>query len=287
MPIDYITALNQLRNLPGTAFQPSKVTTGYGAGEDLDPSAALLALQNQRKTELERNIPLGGMSPAAPADLSDVQSDIAKNPLTQQRAGIDQYLAAKQKANLQGFAEPAEQAAFGQQLEKQKISSPLDVEKLKGMLGLQTEQERIRGVIESARLREQGYADRTAAQRAKVLADNTARIQVAAMHNPALSGSVARLVTEIGRVKEGIDRGKLKADDPNVISHLDELERQMKQFSGPQTGAPTTPQPGVGGGVDPEVQQLLGDPNVKAGTHKLSDGSTWFKGADGKISKVQ
>jgi hypothetical protein len=283
MPNPYFQPIDALRSLAGSGFTPSKVTTGYGAGEELDPSAALLALQDQRKTELERNIPLGGMSPAAPADLSDVQSDIAKNPLTQQRAGIDQYLAAKQKANLQGFAEPAEQAAFGQQLEKQKISSPLDVEKLKGMLGLQTEQERTRGVIESARLREQGYADRTAAQRAKVLADNTARIQVAAMHNPALSGSVARLVTEIGRVKEGIDRGKLEADDPNVMSHLNELERQMNQFLAPGAGVP---QPGVGG-IDPEVQSLLGAPNVTPGTHKLSDGSTWFKGADGKISKVQ
>jgi hypothetical protein len=45
-------------------------------------------------------------------------------------------------------------------------------------------------------------------------------------------------------------------------------------------------QPGVGG-IDPEVQSLLGAPNVTPGTHKLSDGSTWFKGADGKISKVQ
>lgn len=88
--------LNQgfTRTLPGSAFTPSQID---------DPAAQLYALQDQRKGELIRNIMSGGAGPAGPANLQDIQEDIARSPITQQRADVDTINKANLAAMLGGF----------------------------------------------------------------------------------------------------------------------------------------------------------------------------------------
>src|SRR6266853_1247024 len=125
MPINYLQPINSLKNLPGSAFTPSNV----GLGDDNpDPSTQLLALQDQRKSELLRNQAMNGlsgvmsggqpkltsgfMSGGNAADLQDVSKDIESNPITTQGADVQDFLGKLRNSNLLGFRSPQEQAAY-------------------------------------------------------------------------------------------------------------------------------------------------------------------------------
>ena len=73
MPINYMTPLDSLRKLAGTGFGESDIHDPTGA-------AQLMALQDQRASELRQNIATGGAGAAGGANLSELQGDIASNP---------------------------------------------------------------------------------------------------------------------------------------------------------------------------------------------------------------
>src|ERR1700693_5847581 len=96
--------------LPGSRFQPSAVQGRFSNPLDEnatvfppDTDAALAALQDQRMTELQRNIASGGAGPVGPINLADLRGDIQKNPLTQQREDVATSDAANRAAMMQGF----------------------------------------------------------------------------------------------------------------------------------------------------------------------------------------
>lgn len=125
MPINYLQPLNSLKNLPGSAFTPSSV--GLGA-DNPDTSAQLLALQDQRKSELEHNQAMQGLSGAMSggqpkltsgfssggnqADLADLTKDIETNPITTQGNDVQDYLGKLRTSNLLGFPTPQAQATY-------------------------------------------------------------------------------------------------------------------------------------------------------------------------------
>jgi uncharacterized protein YjgD (DUF1641 family) len=77
--------------------------------------------------------------------------------------------------------------------------------------------------------------------------------------------------------------GALEGARKNAESVMDNAER--KRFGGrmrQRSFRNATPEPDA---IPGDVKTLLLDPNVAAGTHTLSDGSTWIKNADGSITR--
>jgi len=160
MPANYFQPLDSLRSLPGSGFRPTQVKTGYGAGDEDSPEAALMALQDQRRSELLANAGKG-LAMAAPQNtLSELNSDIQSNPLTQQGADVKDYLGKTREANLSGFGSPQEAAGYEQRLSEEKLRQPMEVEKLKGQFGLQGQELQNKGALEVEQERTRGYGAR-------------------------------------------------------------------------------------------------------------------------------
>src|SRR6267154_4697052 len=155
MPYPYVPALDGLRKL-GSGFTPSEID---------DPSAQLLALQDQRRAEMADNLDNQGYSfspttgklasgfstRANPASYADVYHDIATNPLTAQAEQVKATEAANQAAIGQGFLgaggvpNPAQEAAITARKQAAATAQqPLDIERLKAgaLTGVETMKEK-------------------------------------------------------------------------------------------------------------------------------------------------
>jgi hypothetical protein len=179
--------------------------------------------------------------------LGTTEQDIADSPITQQRAQGEDYLAKQRAARTVGFDSSQEQGQFGQKLEMAKATAPVDVEKLRGMFGVQQEQERGKWQVEAAKQREAGYVGRTTSQMLKNANDNSTKLQIAKMNAGDRVGAAAigRIITERSRIQEGIDRGTYTTDDPNIAAHLKSLDEEESRHTGANTQpntAVTTPE---------------------------------------------
>lgn len=198
--------------------------------------------------------------------LRNIDKDIAENPLTQQAADVSQFSKLLQNANLKGFATPQEQSGY--ERKQAELNSPSGVENLKGMFGIKQEQER--GKWEQGVAHERGvaYMDRTASQRTKDLNDNATKLAVANAHNPAAAAAIRPIQTELGRIHDGIIRGVYTEDDPNVHARLNELNKQLQQYSGGgSVGQPNVAPSVGGGGVHPQADSIAKDLISRYGTN--------------------
>lgn len=204
-----------------------------------------------RNRELQAQFPKQIMSGATPSDIISMQKDVTEDPDTGAAAqgNTADFLAKLRSANLQGFATPQE--AAGYQRQQAEANAPSAIENLKGMFGLK--QEQARGEWEKGVAHERGmaYEGRTAAMRAKDIADNAAKVAVAQAHNPAISAAVRPLQTELGRIQEGVMRGVYSGDDPQVHQRLTEIQQQLDRYMSGATGMSP-----AGGGVHPQALAL-------------------------------
>jgi hypothetical protein len=204
--------------------------------------------------------------------LKPLNEDIQESPITQQRAQVQQTEDANQKAMLAGFlggkpnavGEPmspsAEAGQSATEMERQKITAPIEAARVKGQADIAAEQERSKGLIGAAHEREVGYSGRTSYQMQKDIADNANKMQVALVNaNRAVdAAAIGRIITENAKVQEGIDRGALQADDPAVMGHLATLEAQLRQFQSPSAGPNTTVPTTTEGHAQRLLQQMPG-----------------------------
>lgn len=121
------------------------------AGGINDPSTKLFGIQSKLRDEIAGNLAKAHgagrtfMTGATSQDLSDIDRDLAENPVSQYQGQKLETQHRQYEAGMGGFKSPQEAAMFGRNLETQRVGSPLEVAKQQGVNSINTVQEQNKG----------------------------------------------------------------------------------------------------------------------------------------------
>lgn len=115
-----------------------------------DDGTKLFGLQNKLKDEFERNLSKGNTpgvfsSGTTPADLSQVNRDIAENPQEQYKAQKLDEAQRQYEARMGGFSGPQQQAQYGRSMEAARTASPVQVAGIQGKSALDVQKAKDEG----------------------------------------------------------------------------------------------------------------------------------------------
>lgn len=175
-----LQALESLKRLSGTSYQPTMDSS------QTDPSVQRIQLAQQREDELKDRLIANQRAQAASAGiqdpgqaarsgaqyggevtalknlLGDTQQDIQENPITAQRAQVEDITNRQRGAMEQGFGGTnpiQEQALYAKKQAETKLQQPMDIARLNAEGDLAKQQEASRGALGVAQEQSRGGLD--------------------------------------------------------------------------------------------------------------------------------
>jgi hypothetical protein len=253
MPINYFQPLDSLRNLPNSGFKYKAPDYGVDSTDDTsavgapggvpnidtgqfhsDPNSnlELASLQDQRLSELKDNA-AKGLRMAAPGNSqSELESDIASNPLTAQHGQVEDYMKKRATAQLSGFHTPQEAAGYGRSMEEEKMRQPVTLAGMNNQTELQKQTLANQGSLAVAGVNADALKDRYDADFLKTLALIGGRGDVASNNN------YSKQLAELDK-QHTIGVGGRRISDEEYTRRKAELTAGRNQSSGAQGGGHT------------------------------------------------